>query len=144
MKLQFLSSKSDKRLYAIEGQKFNTSNQESPCSMQSSDLENSIDSSSIEGIDCDENDSDVLPREGPMGWHTCGICLEDIFDDDLMVHNVCGGVLCQDCLEATASYHSGQSFPCPVCSFLKPVKADAQSVEFSECMQYYTMESRSL
>eukprot|EP00112_Aurelia_sp_Birch-Aquarium-sp1_P010751 Seg2289.2 transcript_id=Seg2289.2/GoldUCD/mRNA.D3Y31 product="Ubiquitin carboxyl-terminal hydrolase 15" protein_id=Seg2289.2/GoldUCD/D3Y31 len=116
MKLQFLSSKSDKLLYAIEGQKFDISNQEFPSCMQSSDLENSIDSSSIEGIDYDENSSDVLPREGPMGWHTCGICLEDIFDDDLMVHNICGGVLCCDCLEATASYHSGQSFPCPVCN----------------------------
>ena len=105
MNLQFLKWKENKKLYAIECQKFETSRDADESPMLADELEED-----------DGNDQSVLPREGPMGWHTCGICLEDIFDDDLMIHNVCGGILCKDCLEVNASYHAGQSFPCPVLS----------------------------
>ncbi|XP_065056466.1 ubiquitin carboxyl-terminal hydrolase 15-like [Rhopilema esculentum] len=100
MGLQFLKLKENKQLYAIECLKMKP-------------VEN--DPGLVKEV-MGEDSGGVLPREGPTGWHTCGICLEDIFDDDLMIHGICGGVLCSDCLEATACYHSGKSFPCPVCN----------------------------
>jgi len=106
MNLKFFKWKQKKHLFAIECQRF-----EINCD---TDTESACVSDTNMGTD--ELEQTVLPKEGPMGWHTCGICLEDIFDDDLMVHNVCGGVLCRDCLGVTASYYSGKSFPCPVCN----------------------------
>ena len=121
MNLKFLKWNESKQLYAIQCQKFDAK-------ICDDELPFCIDDVKMEE---DENAKTVLPREGPMGWHTCGICLEDIFDENLMIHNVCGGILCKNCLEVTASYHSGQAFPCPVppfpifnainLSFLKPI-----------------------
>ena len=107
MNLKFFKWKQNKQLYAIECQKFETiCDSDTPLS-RVDDV----------NMGTDENEQSVLPKEGPMGWHTCGICLEDIFDDNLMVHNVCGGILCRDCLGVTASYYTGKSFPCPVLFF---------------------------
>ena len=103
MGLQFLKLKENKPLYAIECLKMKP-------------VEN--DPGLVTKV-VGENSEGILPREGPTGWHTCGICLEDIFDDDLMIHGICGGVLCSDCLEATACYHSGKSFPCPVGNLMR-------------------------
>lgn len=32
-------------------------------------------------------------------WRTCAICLEEMVDNDLLVHPSCGGILCHSCLE---------------------------------------------
>ena len=107
MSLNFFKWKQNNHLYAVECQKF-----EVAC-----DADNSLTSGDDADMGTDESKQTVLPKEGPMGWHTCGICLEDIFDDNLMVHSVCGGILCKDCLGVTASYYAGKSFPCPVYIF---------------------------
>ena len=53
-------------------------------------------------------------EDGATGWHSCSICLEDTFDDDLLVHSICGGMMCKGCLKATSDFHGNLSFPCPV------------------------------
>ena len=45
-----------------------------------------------------EDDQKTNSVEGAATWHSCGICLEEIFDEELKVHLVCGGLLCDPCL----------------------------------------------
>ena len=47
-------------------------------------------------------------------WHSCSICLEEKFDEELKVHRICGGLLCKECLGKTIEISEGKSFPCPV------------------------------
>ena len=122
MQLQFLNTKGEKIIYAIETQTTTNTIESTRNSAPDQPNEQTGTDSNKEGQDIAEiparektvSKSNPVISRSATGWHTCGICLEDIFDDDLMVHEVCGGVLCRDCLQATASYHSGQTFPCPV------------------------------
>lgn len=56
-------------------------------------------------------------EQGAAAWHSCGICLEEIFDEELKVHLVCGGMLCDTCLMNLADMNKQQlKFHCPVSS----------------------------
>eukprot|EP00794_Sanderia_malayensis_P011244 gene11244-12424_t len=131
MQLKFLNAKADRKLYAIQTR---PRSNESSAELEQQNTSDDLDSNLHNSVKTDHN-SDAATEE-PMdedsrsngdtnagrcssiatGWHTCGICLEDIFDDDLMIHQPCGGMLCRDCLLVTCSYHCGKSFPCPVCN----------------------------
>lgn len=49
-------------------------------------------------------------------WRTCAICLEEMVDNDLLVHPSCGGILCHSCLEVSYKHYEKSTFPCPICS----------------------------
>lgn len=49
-------------------------------------------------------------------WKSCAICLEELTDNELMVHTTCAGTFCSSCLEMSAQHYSESSFCCPVCS----------------------------
>ena len=54
-----------------------------------------------------------------MEWYSCGICLEEMVDSDLLTHVSCGALLCADCLESSKQHSmkdNGQ-MPCPVRHF---------------------------
>ena len=51
-------------------------------------------------------------------WRTCSICLTETFDDEMRIHNPCGGLICDGCVSITAGYHDNGEFPCPVRHFL--------------------------
>lgn len=44
-------------------------------------------------------------------WHSCSICFDEIYDDEMKVHVTCGGMMCGSCLQ-----HMGANFSCPICS----------------------------
>ncbi|XP_060069441.1 uncharacterized protein LOC132549520 [Ylistrum balloti] len=52
----------------------------------------------------------------PDQWRSCAICLEDLMDIELMVHQQCGGTFCQTCLEMSVRHYGEDSYTCPVCS----------------------------
>ncbi|XP_033759609.1 uncharacterized protein LOC117341858 [Pecten maximus] len=52
----------------------------------------------------------------PDQWKSCAICLEDLMDIELMVHQQCGGTFCQTCLEMSVRHYGEDSYTCPVCS----------------------------
>lgn len=54
--------------------------------------------------------------QGAAAWHSCGICLEEIFDEELKVHIVCGGMLCDSCLTNLVEVNNTIRFPCPICN----------------------------
>lgn len=51
-----------------------------------------------------------------MEWHTCGICLEEMVDSDLLTHLSCGVLLCSECLESSKQHTIKEDgkMPCPV------------------------------
>lgn len=51
-----------------------------------------------------------------MEWHSCGICLEEMIDSDLLTHLSCGAILCDDCLQASKQHTMKEDgkMPCPV------------------------------
>ena len=51
-----------------------------------------------------------------MEWHTCGVCLEEMVDNDLLTHTVCGALLCGECLESSKQHTVKEDgrMPCPV------------------------------
>ena len=51
-------------------------------------------------------------------WRKCSICLNETFDDEMRIHNSCGGLICHSCVNTTATYHDNGEFPCPVSFFL--------------------------
>ena len=73
----------------------------------------------VNRLECD-NSENVLEfsfnerQEVALSWHTCSICLEEVFDEDLHIHPICGGMMCVDCLEATVQFHHQENFACPV------------------------------
>ena len=52
-------------------------------------------------------------------WHSCSICLEEKFDEELKVHPICGGLLCKECLGRTVEFSEGKNFACPVSIILR-------------------------
>ena len=50
-------------------------------------------------------------------WRTCSICLTETFDDEMRIHNPCGGLICHTCVGVMAGYHDNGEFPCPVRCF---------------------------
>ncbi|KAL5476211.1 hypothetical protein EMCRGX_G026127 [Ephydatia muelleri] len=61
-----------------------------------------------------------------MEWHSCGICLEEMVDTDLLIHRECGAVLCAVCLIASSQHSAqgGDHILCPICTMLvKPSEA---------------------
>jgi len=67
----------------------------------------------------DGNNPMTSPNNGGVEvetWHTCNICFEEKFEEDLMVHRSCNGTLCSDCLEGTIQHNQNTAgnFPCPV------------------------------
>lgn len=70
-----------------------------------------------------ETNIDSLTTDGNGGddtttWHSCNICFEEKFAEDLMVHRTCSGMLCSACLQSTISYNQNSvgDFPCPSCN----------------------------
>lgn len=59
------------------------------------------------------NNEDV---EGAAAWHSCGICLEEIFDEELKTHLICGGLLCDTCLTNLVEVNKTHKFHCPICN----------------------------
>lgn len=53
---------------------------------------------------------------GVATWHSCSICFEEKFEEDLLVHRSCNGALCVECLQTTIQHNQtpGGQFPCPV------------------------------
>ncbi len=51
-----------------------------------------------------------------MEWHTCGVCLEEMVDTDLLTHSLCGALLCGECLESSKQHTVKEDgrMPCPV------------------------------
>lgn len=56
-----------------------------------------------------------------MEWHSCGICLEEMVDSDLLTHPTCGAILCEECLQASKQHTMKEDgkMPCPVCVWYK-------------------------
>jgi len=110
--------------YKNENTHTETLNGGSHYDVQNSDHPNSYD----EDYDRDETDKDNimnidnnngLPPEAEQGaaaWHSCGICLEEIFDEELKVHLICGGMLCDTCLANMVDINKQQKFHCPICN----------------------------
>ena len=56
-----------------------------------------------------------------MEWHSCAICLEEMVDEELVTHAVCGAILCSECLQSAQQHAEGVSegnLSCPVCPFI--------------------------
>ncbi|XP_060563372.1 LOW QUALITY PROTEIN: uncharacterized protein LOC132722815 [Ruditapes philippinarum] len=49
-------------------------------------------------------------------WKSCAICLEEMPENELMVHTTCGGTFCSACLEMSAQHYRDSVYCCPVCS----------------------------
>ncbi|KAL4220399.1 hypothetical protein ACF0H5_020802 [Mactra antiquata] len=49
-------------------------------------------------------------------WKSCAICLEEMPENELMVHTTCGGTFCSACLEMSAQHYRDSTYCCPVCS----------------------------
>jgi len=56
------------------------------------------------------------PNTNLSAWHSCSICLEETFDEELNVHEICGGLLCKECLKNTIEYNKQSKFNCPICN----------------------------
>ena len=72
----------------------------------------------------DTSDSPTTPAHSAGGkvvvmeWHSCAICLEEMVDEELVTHAVCGAILCSVCLQAAQQHAGGTSdgnISCPVC-----------------------------
>ena len=68
-------------------------------------------------INIDNNNAFASAVGDAAVWHSCGICLEEIFDEELKVHLVCGGLLCETCLTNLVEMHKQPRLPCPVSCF---------------------------
>ncbi|KAK3576537.1 hypothetical protein CHS0354_018043 [Potamilus streckersoni] len=54
--------------------------------------------------------------KGEIGqWRSCAICLEELTDNELMVHMACGGTFCPTCLELSVQHNRESAYCCPVC-----------------------------
>lgn len=64
-------------------------------------------------------------RSVVMEWHSCGICLEEMVDSDLLTHKECGAILCAVCLLASSEHSAqGDHIQCPICTVMvKPSEA---------------------
>ncbi|XP_035230253.1 uncharacterized protein LOC118202203 isoform X2 [Stegodyphus dumicola] len=59
---------------------------------------------------------EFLPVSGPVQWHSCAICLEELPDYSLSLHPSCECILCSNCIEVSCKHYGGATFICPVCS----------------------------
>ena len=75
--------------------------------------------SSDDVINCTDSSVKEAAENIASTWHSCSICLEEKFDEELRVHPICGGLLCKECLGRTVEYSEGKSFPCPVSVILR-------------------------
>ncbi|GFQ84296.1 ubiquitin carboxyl-terminal hydrolase 15 [Trichonephila clavata] len=53
---------------------------------------------------------------GPIQFHTCAICLEELPSYRLSLHPNCECILCNTCIEVSCKHYGGVTFICPVCS----------------------------
>ncbi|XP_042906774.1 ubiquitin carboxyl-terminal hydrolase 11 isoform X3 [Parasteatoda tepidariorum] len=53
---------------------------------------------------------------GPIQFHTCAICLEELPNYKLSFHPSCECILCNSCIEVSCKHYGGATFICPVCS----------------------------
>lgn len=58
----------------------------------------------------------VINNSSEDKWKSCAICLEELTDNELMVHTSCGGTFCPSCLEMSIQHYGEASYCCPVCS----------------------------
>ena len=65
----------------------------------------------------------AIIAEGPISrqavvveWHSCGICLEEMVDSELLTHGECGAIVCPTCLRSSVEHYGkeGGTVPCPV------------------------------
>ncbi|XP_054719745.1 uncharacterized protein LOC129229457 [Uloborus diversus] len=59
--------------------------------------------------------SDLTNVQGPVQWHPCTICLEDLPEYNLSCHPNCECILCSNCIEVSCKHYGGDKFLCPVC-----------------------------
>lgn len=67
----------------------------------------------------DNRGADDVAMVTASTWHSCNICFDEKFEEELLVHRKCNGVLCPGCLGDTLKHSKNDhgDFPCPVGSF---------------------------
>ncbi|KAF8783164.1 uncharacterized protein LOC129963728 [Argiope bruennichi] len=73
----------------------------------------SIVNNSSEDVILQEETSNFM---GPVQYHTCAICLEELPSYRLSLHPNCECILCNTCIEVSCKHYGGVTFICPVCS----------------------------
>lgn len=106
--------------------------------------DNVITSQMSAGRESTQNTTNVIKEShaiGSLSTHDCAICLETLLDNELLVHPVCGGTLCANCLDILFSKTpEGELTPCPVCS----EKINVQSFILYPSLKNYKPETRRL
>ncbi|KAG8188600.1 hypothetical protein JTE90_005955 [Oedothorax gibbosus] len=75
-------------------------------------------------VNPESSEQDNAPNiAGPVQFHTCAICLEELPNSRLALHPNCECILCSTCIEVSCKHYGGVNFICPGCSIpVSPVE----------------------